>query len=117
MFRLSAILTILCLGYLLPMAGAPLRVCLMDIEERTEDCCADCDTAKEGCCLDVQPIPPAPLAKGIFEMPDFDDCLIGGPVAHVPAPTRMVVLPSWARPAPSLGPPSAVQARLNVWRL
>ena len=118
MFRLSAILTILCLGCLLPVAASPLRVCLLDLEERTADCCADCGEEDKDCCLDVQPIPPGPLAKGFFELPDFSVQLLDTCFALPAAPPEIFAfLPRMARPPPCCGPPSAHRALLNVWRL
>jgi hypothetical protein len=118
MFRLSAILTILCLGCLLPLAGSPLRVCILEQEERSEDCCTDCGEEDKECCLDVQPIPPGPLVKGIFETPDFSAQMLDASFALPAAPPEIFAFfPRMVCPPPCCGPPSAHRALLNVWRL
>ena len=118
MRKLTATILVICLGILLPAAAIPVRICLLDLEERKDDCCNTCSSDNEDCCADLAPIPDAPVPNGNFETPPFIGFALPPSMVELPPiPERIVPPPCHARPPTGIGPPTARMAALNVWRL
>jgi hypothetical protein len=96
----------------------PLRVCLLDPAERSEDCCSSCPASDRHCCVDSEGLPDSLLPAGNFETPAFAGYAIPPTMADSP-PMPERILPQFchARPLSGIGPPAARLAVLNVWRL
>lgn len=118
MRRLAAIIMAVCYGILLPAAAMPVRICLLDQGERTDDCCRTCPSGSNDCCTDLDPLPDAPVPDGNFETPAFLGYAIPTALASMPLIPERIALPSClARRPAGTGPPTARLAVLNVWRL
>lgn len=131
MQRFIAALLLACLGITVPLAAAPLRLCLIEgrvlvpgvdrcAEAAPPDCCKHCqaDPEREPCCLELEEMPDAPA-------PSTPENLPAPPVMDLPvpafvAPPAIGCAPAVHSPAtPVRGPdgPAAQRARLEVWRL
>jgi hypothetical protein len=118
MRRFTAIILVICFGILIPAAATPIRICLLDPEERTGDCCRTCSSDSNECCADLAPLPDTSIPNGNFETPSFVGYPIPYTLATLPLIAERIALPSrHARPAAGIGPPTARLAALNVWRL
>lgn len=106
------------LALLLPWAQAPLRVCMLDPGERSEDCCSECPDQSQDCCMDVDLLPdllppetgliPPALMAG--DLPWIDSCPCFASSELLP---RRVPATQPSRPVPI----SQRLAILSVWRL
>lgn len=118
MHNLIATILAVCLGIVLPAAPIPVRVCLLDPAEQTEDCCGTCSTSDEDCCVHSEVLPDSPLPAGNFETPAFVGYAIPPMMAELPLiPERILPPPCFERTPTGIGPPAARLAVLNVWRL
>lgn len=128
MKRFAALLLLACLGMMIPLAGSPLRLCLLENRllvggsecggER-DPCCPDCgDHHEDPCCVELEELPDAPApvvpdelpAPPVMDLPEF---------ACVVPPPLLVACSVHAAAAPIRGPdtPAAHRALLGVWRL
>jgi hypothetical protein len=106
------------LGILLPVAAMPVRICLLDLEERTDDCCRTCNSDSKDCCEDVDPLPELAPPDGNFETPAFLGYALPPTIVDfVVVPQRIVVPACYARPPTRIAQTTARLAVLNVWRL
>lgn len=118
MRKFTATILVICLGMLLPVAAMPVRICLLDLEERTDDCCRTCPSDSNDCCADLDPLPDTSIPGGNFETPSFVGYAIPPTLATLPLIPERIALPRChARPPTGIGPPAARLAVLNVWRL
>lgn len=118
MRKLMVTILAICYGILLPAAGMPLRVCLLDAMERSVDCCDDCSDDSKDCCVDVETLPDSPMPGASFETPAFVGYAIPFVMTELPCiPVRIVPPPCFERPRTGIGPPAERLAVLNVWRL
>lgn len=118
MRNFTATILVICLGILLPAAAMSVRICLLDAEERTEDCCRTCPSDSGDCCADLEPLPHAPVPDGNFETPAFLGYAIPPTLATLPLVPERIIPPSChARPPTAIGPSTSRLAVLNVWRL
>ena len=118
MLKFMASFLAICLGILLPVAAMPLRVCLLEQTERSEDCCGTCSTSDKHCCVDSEGLPDSLLPAGNYEAPAFVAYPLPPRVADLPpVPERILPPPAHARAPTGMGPPTARLAVLNVWRL
>lgn len=118
MRKLMVTILAICYGILLPAAGMPLRVCLLDAMERSVDCCDDCSDESKDCCVDVETLPDSPMPGGNFETPAFVGYAIPFVMTELPSiPESIVPPPCFERPRTGIGPPAERLAVLNVWRL
>lgn len=117
-----------CLGMMIPLAGSPLRLCLLEnrllvggsgcgVEE--EPCCPDCgDHHEDPCCVELEELPDAPApvvpdelpAPPVMDLPEF---------ACVAPPPLLAACSVHAAATPIRGPdtPASHRALLGVWRL
>ena len=123
-----AVLLLACLGMMIPLAGSPLRLCLLENRllpggaecgAEKDPCCPDCgDHHEDPCCVELEELPDAPV-------PLYPDELPAPLVMDLPSPAFIAPLPvlgagSVHRAAtPIRGPdtPAAHRALLGVWRL
>jgi hypothetical protein len=118
MRRLIATILAICLGILLPAAAMPVRVCLLDPAERSENCCGSCTTEHQDCCADLETLPDAPMPGGNFETPGFVGYASPAVSVVLPRiPERIAPAPCFALARKGIGPPAGRLAVLNVWRL
>lgn len=118
MRKLTAAVLAICFGILLPAAAMPVRFCLLDPADRSEDCCGTCPTRDRDCCADLEILPEAPMPGGFFETPVFSGYIIPADLGVLPAiPASMVPPPCFPPLRAGIGPPTARLAVLNVWRL
>jgi hypothetical protein len=118
MRKLTAIILTICFGMLLPAAGLPVRVCLLDSADQPEDCCNTCKSDRQDCCADFQPLPDTPMPGVNLETPAYVGYVILPTMAEVPRIPATIAPPPWcAKPRTGVGPPTARLAVLNVWRL
>lgn len=133
MRRAIAAFLLVCLGVIIPLAGSPVRICLLDgkllmpgISECSRDtvkapCCPDCGEKEHGdspCCLAIDELPDA-------TPPAIADPLPAAIVMDLPEPLFRIPAPAPATAAvfraavPIRGPdsPAARRAVLGVWRL
>lgn len=118
MRKVLAIILATCLGVLLPAAAAPLRVCLLESCEQSEDCCNCCSTGLQDCCADVKVLPDSPMPGGNFETPAFVGYAIPKVMAELPGiPVSITPRIDFTQVRTGIGPPTARLAVWNVWRL
>lgn len=118
MRKLTATILLIFLGILLPVAAMPVRICLLDPEERTDDCCRTCNSDSKDCCSDVDPLPELTPPDGNFETPVFLGYALPPTIVDfVLVPQRVVVPACYARPPTKIAETTARLAVLNVWRL
>jgi hypothetical protein len=128
MRRLIALLLLACLGMMIPLAGSPLRLCLLENRllaggsecgAEKDPCCPDCgDHHEDPCCVQLEDLPDAPV-------PGIPDELPAPPVMDLPASAFITPAPLirggsvHLAATPIRGPdtPSAHRALLGVWRL
>lgn len=128
MQRLVAAILLACLGMMIPLAGSPLRLCLLENRllvggsacgGEKDPCCPDCgDHHEEPCCVELEempdvPVPPAPdelPAPTVMDLPD---------PAFVAPPLVLAAGSVHLAATPIRGPdtPAAHRAWLGVWRL
>lgn len=118
MSKLMTIILAICFGIQLPTAAMPVRVCLLDPEERTENCCRDCPSDSKDCCAELDRLPDAPVPDPNFSTPPFVGYVIPSAIADVlPMPVRIVTPPRHEQPPSGIGPPTTRLCVLNVWKL
>ena len=133
MRRVIAAFLLACLGMIIPLAGSPVRFCVLDHkvliqgsgtcskESKKKSCCPDCREKKsEGdpCCLEVDHLPDA-------TPPASPDSVPPALVMDLPEPMFMapvmapVVEHVFTAATPIRGPdtPTAHRALLGIWRL
>lgn len=134
MRRVMAAFLLACLGVIIPLAGSPVRVCVLDgkllmpgFSECSREaaqkapCCPDCgekDHGEQPCCLGIKELPDATTpddpgripAAVVMDLPENlfsipDPVAVRGEIFHAAVPIR--------------GPdgPVARRALLGVWRL
>ena len=79
MRRLIALLLLACLGMMIPLAGSPLRLCLLEnrllvggsqCAGEKDLCCPDCgDHHEDPCCVQLEELPDAPVPGIPDELP------------------------------------------------
>lgn len=113
-----ATLLLICFGLLMPVAALPVRVCLLDLEERQPECCQKCGVKHDNCCKDLDQIPDsvvpggpmAPLMFVPFELPVWEIAAVG----------EVIVESSPREISPPIrGPdsPAAFRAVLGIWSI
>ena len=128
MKRVIAAFLLACLGMMIPLAGSPLRLCLLENRllvggsecgAEKEPCCPDCgDHHEDPCCVELDELPDLPVPQGPDELPS-------PLVMDLPAPAFIAPLPVLGAGSvhlaatPIRGPdtPAAHRALLGVWRL
>lgn len=128
MERLVATILLACLGMIIPLAGSPLRLCLLenrllvggsDCGEEKDPCCPDCgDHHEVPCCVELEKLPDVPV-------PPAPDVLPGPFAMDLPQPAFVAPRPTFTAcsvhlaATPIRGPdtPAAHRALLGVWRL
>jgi hypothetical protein len=128
MKRVIAAILLACLGMMIPLAGSPLRLCLLENRllvgglecgGEKDPCCPDCgDRHEDPCCVELEELPEAPA-------PAVPDDLPSPPVMDLPAPAFIAPPPLihggsvHCASAPIRGPdtPAAHRSWLGVWRL
>lgn len=128
MRRLIAVLLLACLGMMIPLAGSPLRLCLLENRllmggsecgAEKDPCCPDCgDHHEDPCCVELEELPDMPVPPAPDELP-------APLVMDLPKPAFVAARPVITdgsvhlAAAPIRGPdtPSAHRALLGVWRL
>lgn len=128
MQRLVAAILLACLGMMIPLAGSPLRLCLLENRllvggsgcgAEKDPCCRDCgDSPEDPCCVELEEMPDVPV-------PPVPDELPAPPVMDLPEPAFVAPPPVLAAVSvhlaatPIRGPdtPAAHRAVLGVWRL
>jgi hypothetical protein len=128
MKRVIAAILLACLGMMIPLAGSPLRLCLLENRllvggsecgMEKEPCCPDCgDPHENPCCVELEELPdaPAPVVPDDLPAPPVMD--LPEPAFAAPPPARAACLTHPAA-TPIRGPdtPAAHRAWLGVWRL
>jgi hypothetical protein len=128
MQRIVAAILLACLGMMIPLAGSPLRLCLLENRllvggsgcgAEKDPCCPDCgDSPVEPCCVELEEMPDVPVPPAPDELPV--PLVIDLPKLAFVAP-RPVITDGSVHPAatPIRGPatPAAHRALLGVWRL
>ncbi len=128
MRRVIAAFLLACLGMMIPLAGSPLRLCLLENRllvggsgcgAEKDPCCPDCgDHHEDPCCVELEELPEAPA-------PAVPDDLPSPPVMDLPAPA-FIAPPPLIRggsvhfaATPIRGPDTLAAHRswLGVWRL
>jgi hypothetical protein len=127
MKRVIAGFLLACLGMMIPLAGSPLRLCLLENRllvggsecgAEKDPCCPDCgDHHEDPCCVELEELPEAPA-------PGVPDDLPSPPVMKLPepafvAPPVLAAVSVHLAANPIRGPdtPAAHRAWLGVWRL
>jgi hypothetical protein len=128
MKRVIAAFLLACLGMMIPLAGSPLRLCLLEnrwlvggseCDGEKDPCCPDCgDPREDPCCVELEELPEAPA-------PAIPDDLPSPPVMHLQVPASIAPPPLIRggsvhfAATPIRGPdsPAARRAWLGVWRL
>jgi hypothetical protein len=129
MKRVIAAFLLACLGMMIPLAGSPLRLCLLENRllvggsecggEEKDPCCPDCgDHHEDPCCVELDELPDVPVPQAPDELPV-------PPVMDLPAPafvaprTIFTACSVHLAATPVRGPdtPAAHRALLGVWRL
>lgn len=118
MIRLLATLLLICFGTILPVAAAPVRVCLLEQKQREADCCKKCHDKHQDCCAELDKLPDSPMPGGSLEIPPFVAWEIPSFDAAV-RPVEIVVAmePRYAPPIRGPGTPAAVRSVLSVWSI
>ena len=118
MRKFTATFLLICLGIMLPVAAMPVRICLLEPEERTDNCCNTCTSDTGDCCADVDPLPELLLQDGNFEMPEFTGYALPPTMMDLPIIPKQILPPSCLARAPTgIGSTTARLAALNIWRL
>jgi hypothetical protein len=124
MRRAIAAFLLACLGMMVPLAGAPVRICLIENKIKAageEPCCPKCEKETKHdpeCCVPVEEIPDAPLAGFPEGVPPL--MAVDLPAqAYILPPVAMVPVAVFSAAAPIRGPdgPCRLRAILGVWRL
>jgi hypothetical protein len=126
MRRVIAALLLVCLGMMVPLAAAPVRLCLVEHRllvagcgAEKSPCCPDCgDHHEEPCCVELEDLPDAPAPSVPEGLPAMAVLDLPAPVFVVP-PAVLVEASAFEAAAPIRGPdsPAAWRALLEVWRL
>ena len=128
MRRVIAAFLLACLGMMIPLAGSPLRLCLLENRllvggsecgGEKDPCCPDCgDHHEDPCCVELDELPdvPAPVAPDELPVPPVTDLPEFAFVAPPPVRAACSVHPA-ATPIRGPGTPAAHRALLGVWRL
>ncbi len=116
-----------CIGAMLPMAAAPVRLCLLKERllvaetSRDKNCCDDCGretNIPEPCCVDLEALPDSVAPQPVIGPPPV--AIRWLPAALLPpAAVECSGLEDESRSAPTRGPtsPAAYRAVLAIWRL
>lgn len=129
MKRVIAAFLLACLGMMIPLAGSPLRLCLLENRllvggskcgaEEKDPCCPDCgDHHEDPCCVELEEMPDVPVPSAPDELPAPP--VMDLPEAAFVAPPPVLAASSVHLAAtPIRGPdtPAAHRAWLGVWRL
>ena len=124
MRRAIAAFLLACLGMMLPLAAAPVRICLIEnkiMEAGDKPCCPKCQKETKhdsGCCVQLEELPDAPLAgfpEGVPPLMVVDL----PPQTFLLPPVALVPVELFSAAAPIRGPdePCRLRAKLGVWRL
>jgi len=133
MRRTIAAFLLVCLGMIIPLAGGPVRFCLLDHRvlvpgtecsgenPKKDSCCEhqkDKDHPKGPCCLKVDELPDATTPSAPDVLPPLLVMDLPEPIFTVP-PYVELCDPVFAADRPIRGPdtPAARRAVLGVWRL
>ena len=124
MRRVIAAFLLACLGMMIPLAAAPLRICLLENEimaAAAKPCCPECkkETKHESdCCMQLEELPDAPLAGFPEEVPPLMAVDLPSEPFLLP-PVAVVPVETYCASTPIRGPdePHRLQAILGVWRL
>ncbi len=128
MKRVIAAFLLACLGMMIPLAGSPLRLCLLENRllmggsecgAEKDPCCPDCgDHHEDPCCVELEELPDVPVPPTPDELPA--PLVMDLPKLAFVAPPPVITDSSVHLAAtPIRGPdtPSAYCALLGVWRL
>lgn len=124
MRRVIAAFLLACLGMIIPLAAAPVRVCLIENEVKAASekaCCPKCtkETKHDShCCVQLEELPDAPPAgfpEGVPPLMAVDL----PPQPFLLPPVAIVAVETYSAATPIRGPdlPCRLQAILGVWRL
>lgn len=124
MRRVIAAFLLACLGMMIPLAAAPLRICLIEnriTEAGEEPCCPKCkkETKHDSdCCVQFDELPEAPVANFPEGVPPLMAVDLP-PQTFVLPPVAIVPVEIFIPAAPIRGPdePCRLRAKLGVWRL
>lgn len=128
MQRLVAAILLACLGMIIPLAGSPLRLCLLenrllvggsDCGEEKDPCCPDCgDHHEDPCCVELEEMPDVPVPPAPDELPA--PLVMDLPKVAFVAPPPVItdgLVHLAATPIRGPDTPAAHRAVLGVWRL
>ena len=134
MRRAIAVFLLACLGIIIPLAGSPVRFCLLDHQvhipgisecrDQTPEkpgCCPECgneEHRESPCCLDIDELPDAVVPGTPDGVPPA--IVMDLPEPMFSAPIYLAVFESaYEVSAPIRGPdtPAARRAVLGIWRL
>jgi hypothetical protein len=124
MRRVIAAFLLACLGMMIPLAAAPVRVCLIENELKAageKACCSKCkkETKHDShCCVQVDELPDAPPIGAPEGVPPLMAVDLP-PQPFLLPPVAIVPMESYAAATPIRGPdePCRQRAILGVWRL
>jgi hypothetical protein len=124
MRRLIAAFLLACLGMMVPLAAAPLRICLIENkikEAGDKPCCPKCKKETKhdsNCCVQVEDLPDAPLASFPEGIPPLMSVDLP-PQPFLLPPVAIIPVESFVAATPIRGPdePCRLRAILGVWRL
>jgi hypothetical protein len=128
MKRVIAAVLLACLGMMVPLAGSPLRLCLLENRlllggsecgAEKDPCCPDCgDHHEDPCCVELEELPDAPVPPAPDDLPVLPAMDLPGPAFAAPRPVAAACSVHRAA-TPIRGPdtPAARRALLGVWRL
>ncbi len=118
-----------CLGIMILLAAAPVRLCLAEhrllvagVSEcgsKKLPCCPDCgDHHQDPCCLELEDLPDAPAPVTPEGLPAIVAIDLPAPIFMAP-PAVLVEVAAFEASVPIRGPdsPAAWRAILEVWRL
>jgi hypothetical protein len=124
MRRVIAAFLLACLGTMVPLAAAPVRICLIEnkiMEAGDKPCCPKCkkETKHDSdCCVQLEELPDAPpvgFPEGVPPLMAMDL----PPQAFLLPAVALVPVEVFSTEAPIRGPdePGRLRAKLGVWRL
>ncbi len=103
---------------LLPLAGLPLRICLLDQSERTEDCCKKCTSSHKDCCADMDTLPDTPVPGTTTEIPPYIAVELSAFLADDTVEIlRLPQVPAFFQPIRGPDTPAAYRSVLSVWSI
>lgn len=103
---------------IVPLAALPVRVCLLEEYELTEDCCKKCPSTHGDCCADMDTLPETPTPGTSTEIPPFIAVeLLSYLVEELPEILRLPQTPAFSQPIRGPDTPAAYRSVLSVWSI